>query len=277
MNLYDNKEDINDEQLYFETEYLFIKTAKEKFSDFSKDLQNVILKTKNIHIYQINKIPFVFDITLNSNIYIYTFNVIMEESCLSNGYIPHFCFLGNDIHNKQRIIELHELLLIDQSIEVFWFPSDNNVTESIEPFMDIIGQLKFINHPICISFSDIFNSPIDDNKYSFLKKIYTAYSNPLLIKELELLEYETFSNKNYFIDDTKSTKMQHIILGIYGDQVLNDEDDIAQIPNISKKNLQNIAGCLKCPNFNFCSDRGIGIIAQKNNLKKCLGISLLNS
>lgn len=50
MNLYDNKEDINDEQLYFETEYLFIKTAKEKFSDFSKDLQNVILKTKNIHI-----------------------------------------------------------------------------------------------------------------------------------------------------------------------------------------------------------------------------------
>lgn len=266
-----------DDDLIFENEYLLIRTSKEKFSDFSEKIQQFILNTKNIHLYQINQKPFFFDCILDNNIYLYTFNSEMEESCLKNGYIPHFCFSGNNIHDKNRLENLFYLLDIDSSVEVFWFPSENDVTENIEPFMDIITQLKLINHPICISFSEIFNQPIHEKSYSFLKKLYSAYSNPLLEKEKELLEYETFSHKNYYINEIISEEVHHIILGIYGDQILNIDYNIDNLLANSQKSLRNINTCLKCENFQYCSERGIGVIIEKNNLKQCLGIALLGN
>lgn len=270
----DDFDDFDNEKLVFSNEYVFLKTNKEHFSELSMKTQNFLSNSHNIHIYQVNHKPFSFDIPFNSNIYVYTFNPKMDEHCINNGYIPHFCFNKDNIHEQNRVNELKDLLLIDSSIEVFWFPGDNDITDKIEPFMDIITQLKLINHPICISFSSIFNRAFDERSHSFVQKIYSAYKNPLLSKERELLECETFSKKNYFIDDTQSDTVQHIILGLHGDQILSELDNPDEIIHQSKKHLQGVKSCLKCEYFQYCSERGIGVILSKNNINNCLGISL---
>lgn len=268
-----NKED-NKLQQNFLYKYVFLKTDQETFNNLDINVQRILEQTENIHVYQIHHKPFSFSNTLyQSNLYLYSFNKNMDDFCFDNGYIPHFCFDGSNLFDTHRVNELHEILNLDDKIEVFWFPKEENITNDIEKFVETVNQLKLLNSPVCISFSSIFNNSFNTNNYIFLQKLLRSFQNPLYVKEKALLEQEIFSNDNLYIENLlQSFRINNIVLGLYGDEIVNNVENIV---TISKNILSKNKKCLICENFEYCANRGIGYIQMQNNLTNCIGISLL--
>lgn len=263
--------DLEDGYIDCKNEYVFLRTDKVFYSELSLETQNFLKDTKHIHLYQINGELFDFEDKLNnSNLYLYCFNKRQENFCLQNGYIPHFCFLGLNILDISRQLDLVDLKNIDNNIEVFWFPNDEVINLGIEDTVEILNTLKTLNTPICVSFSKIFNNSLSTDKYMFLENICKGFDNPLYFKELDLLEHEKFSEKNFFIDDTKNI-ISNIVLGIFGDESVK----IDAKENIIKQsffNLRKNKKCLTCEFFEHCGTRGLGIIMLQNNIFNCIGI-----
>lgn len=247
--------------------YIFIHLQDEYFTDKtietinnSEEIHFFIEKNLNEHlIKQIINLP-----KIQKKYYMYVFNQESYNFCLNNNITPHLCFYSKDILSSPL------LKFIDDSLECFWFPGIEDIFNDIQIYSEYLNK---INKPICISISDIFN-PETNHEQSrlWIKSLLATYKNPLYNKEKELLEENKCSNHNhYLLQNNQQVIIKKIVLGIFGDCVIEDNYEIHNLKSIIINKE-----CSSCDYQDLCINKGIGYSLYKNKYKGCIGLNLFN-
>lgn len=201
----------------------------------------------------------------HENTFVYTFNEIQFNSATKKNWNTHISLCGNELFNPTLIN------LFDDSMELFWFPSLEQIASDIQVYIDYLIKL---NLPICISFNPILQNNIDPESFRlFVKKIHIQFKNPLYLKEQELLEEELFNQNNVILkQENNLISLQPIVLGLYGDYSIENLDNFNKI---NTKSILKTKECSSCDYSTYCINRGLGYIISSLDYKGCIGIRLM--
>lgn len=206
-----------------------------------------------------------YNISVNHpNVYVYCFTEEQIRFCIEKGYTYHICFYGNDI------LESSLFKYCRDNTELFWFPLPEDFTSTKQQlYATFFNNLKL---PICISISSIFNPlSVSEENRLWIKKIYTLFSNPLYIRELEIMEHEEFHLDNHYIyQKNNDITSKNMVLGYMGDQVLNETPNFLN----NSKTIFRTRDCSNCDYQEQCIKRGLGFIMKENQYKGCCGIKI---
>ncbi len=191
---------------------------------------------------------------------------------------------GNQIHyswiNNEKLDE-DFIKLVNKNLnnEFFWVINDSLLAFSKE---EILKNLQKIRRPICISFTKTLLNK-DNLNYKKLKDliawIQKNWDNTLFNKEKDLYvenwvdeKYLSWKDNVYY--SPEEGKVKKLVMGIYGDVAILDEQDNEK-NNIL--NLKKNKECLFCEYFTFCRERGIGLIMKEINLHECISVNFLKN
>lgn len=240
--------------------YLFLHIDDDLLhEDLKKSLQNY----STINLFQSkNK-----NITISHpQVYVYCFTEEQVLFCIDKGYHYHLCFYSNDILTSTLF------KYYNKDTEVFWFPFIEDFTK--EKQVEYAKFFNDLNLPICISISAIFNPlSVCEESRVWIKELYSLFSNPLIERELEIINNELFNTNNHYIHQTHNNiTIQSIILGYMGDHILSEHSTMSD----NAKTIFRTSECANCDYQEQCINRGIGLIIKENKYKGCCGIKIFH-
>lgn len=230
-------------------------------NDYISELNN----SEELHILnlKLNNVPNIN----HNNCYLYVFNNQQYYLAKSKNWKYHIALYGEDIFNDELIN------LATNNTEIFWFPTNEQIISDTQAF---VNRLKTINKSICINFNPYIQNDITaENFRIFVKTIHESFINPVISKELELLEntYENTEDYNFvLIEKNNQIVIQPLVLGLFGDYPIKSLENYSLI---NKKKILKTKDCMGCDFNEYCINRGIGYIMDQLQYKGCISIKLL--
>lgn len=229
----------------------------------SDDIFPILIKYKGMKNATIYLNESITDLNINSlnqkSIdYIYVRNY--EEFLLVKkiGKTPHVIFnIGENIEWIEKIDKISEY-------EIFIKVNSKNKNEIDETMNFVIKN----NLPYCPTSGDTLEKNSLKENYDLIKYICHNYKNPQLENEYNLSSSLDDENILLFIENNQINEKQYI-MGYFGDETLNCKSSI-----INKKNILLCPECKKCDIIEKCLNRGIGLIMEKHEIRKCIGPKL---
>lgn len=201
---------------------------------------------------------------IKKDVFFYSSSLANMEKIKKNNFKIHYCFFGNSLLSIENVLK--EEIKKTES-EVFWFPNKQSI---LTPKSIITKKLKEMNIPICFY---ITNSLIEtdyefEEIYKLIIEINKDWQNPLFLKEQEIEVSNWYFNDFHSELDSKKNKL---VMGLFGDIPVFENENLEKI---NKRKMLSSKECVVCDNYEKCANRGIGLIMENFNTKKCLGIKL---
>lgn len=225
----------------------------------SDELVSSVSGISEIHVSHRKFLPVEFQ---HPNASLYCFNARQYESCVTYGWTPHVCLLGDGVLNGFML----QVPKVER--ETFWFPTRSQVDSDPELFSD---ALKSLDTPICVAFSPFFNpDAVCKESIEWLSSLLAIFDNPVFDNEISLydenrhLDLICISQRNGIVS---SCGMIH---GVFGDFPIDNEAEFVKRNAIAMVKSNK---CKNCRHFDSCSGKGIGYAMHAYG-SDCAGIAL---